>query len=183
MGGDPEKMGAGCAAGWGRTLRKRGEEWAPAGAWRGVADRAGWAGLSSRWGGARGASGRGRTSGRGWPCAPVRKSPCGCEPVEPWRPNIHRCSARAGRATPGSLCGRCSPARPERLPPEGRGRGRAPQLPATLPQPRGKNVPPAVLRLLAQRPGVRNLEKETKAAVGTNELETWVWANKRCERQ
>lgn len=45
-------------------------------------------------------------------------------------------------------------------------------------------MPPAVLRSRARRPGVRNLEKEeTKAAVGTDELETWVWANKRCERR
>ena len=26
-------------------------------------------------------------------------------------------------------------------------------------------------------------KEETKAAVGTDELETWVWANKRCERR
>lgn len=45
-------------------------------------------------------------------------------------------------------------------------------------------MPPAVLRSQALRPEVRNLEKEeTKAAFGTDELETWVWANKRCERR
>lgn len=45
-------------------------------------------------------------------------------------------------------------------------------------------MPPAVLRSRALCPKVRNLEEEeTKAAFGTDELETRVWANKRCERR
>lgn len=60
--------------------------------------------------------------------------------------------------------------------------GARPQAPRRPPPARGKNVPPAVLRSRARRPEVKNLgEEETKAAFGTDELETWVWANKRCE--
>lgn len=58
------------------------------------------------------------------------------------------------------------------------------QIPLRSPLARGKNVPPAVLRSRALRPEVKNLEEEeTKAAFGTDELENWVWANKRCERR
>lgn len=75
----------------------------------------------------------------------------------------------------GSLCGRCSPARPKRLGPERRGSGaHSPAAPRRPPPARGKNVPPAVLRSRALRPGVRNLEpEETKAAVGTDALRDW----------
>lgn len=59
-------------------------------------------GRGSAVGGARRASGRARTRGRGGPCSPVRESRCDREPVRPGRPNPHRRGARAGRATSGA---------------------------------------------------------------------------------
>lgn len=146
------------------------EGWGEAGELGGPAE---WAGLSSWRGGSR------RVGGAS---APVCKSRSCGEPAEPRRPNPHRGGARAGRATPGSLCGRC-PTVAESA--SGRSAERGGALlrpPPPSPSPGEECVTSCSLASAAPR-SKKLGGRETKAAVGTDELETWVWANKRCERR
>lgn len=134
-------------------------------------------------GGAQLLAGRGGTGRVGGASAPVCESRSRGEPAEPRRPKPHRGGARAGRATPDSLCGRCPPVAASASGRSAQGGGALPRPPPPSPSP-GEECVTSCSPLASAAPRSKELGgRETKAAVGTDELETWVWANKRCERR
>lgn len=149
------------------------------GSWRGGARRTSWEGRPSGRGSAPGGAGRGEWAGRVLLSASLRAAVSRLSPGARTSPRRRS----SGESHSGLALWPLSFRRGERLRRSAEGGGALPRPPPRSPSP-GEECATSCSPLASAAPRSKELGgRETKAAVGTDELETWVWANKRCERR